>query len=199
MNIEKCEFYVQKISFLNVLLFIEDIRINFLKIQMILAWATSTCLKKVQAFIDFCNFYRRFIQNFFKIVRFMFKLTQKDIFFNWFEVCQKFFESLKKTIIQTSILRHFDRFRKVILKTDSSDYVNREVLSQYDDENNLHSMTFYNRNLLFAECNYEIYDKKLLIIVRWRFDLKTTEILIKIFTDHKNLKYFMISKELTRR
>ena len=37
MNIEKCEFYVQKISFLNVLLFIEDIRINFLKIQMIFA------------------------------------------------------------------------------------------------------------------------------------------------------------------
>ena len=37
MNIEKCEFYVQKISFLSVLLFIEDIRIDSLKIQMILA------------------------------------------------------------------------------------------------------------------------------------------------------------------
>ena len=37
MNIKKCEFYVQKISFLNVLLSTEDIRINFLKIQMILA------------------------------------------------------------------------------------------------------------------------------------------------------------------
>ena len=32
MNIKKCEFYVQKINFLDVLLFIEDIRINFLKI-----------------------------------------------------------------------------------------------------------------------------------------------------------------------
>ena len=32
MNIEKCEFYVQKINFLNVLLFIENICINFLKI-----------------------------------------------------------------------------------------------------------------------------------------------------------------------
>ena len=64
-------------------------------------------------------------------------------------------------------------------------------------------MIFYSRNLLLAECNYEIYDKKFLIIIRclkhWRFDLKTIEILIKIFTDHKNLKYFMISKELTRR
>ena len=37
INLKKCEFYVQKISFLNILLFIKDIRINFLKIQMILA------------------------------------------------------------------------------------------------------------------------------------------------------------------
>ena len=133
----------------------------------------------------------------------MLKLTQKDIFFNWSEICQKSFESLKKTITQTSILRHFEKFRKIILKIDSFDYVNEGVLSQYDDENNLHSMIFYNRNLLLAECNYEIYDKKLLIIVRclkhWRLDLKITEIFIEIFTDHKNLKYFMISKKLIHR
>ena len=202
MNIKKCEFYVQKINFLNVFLFIENIRIDFLKIQMIFAWITSTCLKEVQAFVDFYNFYRRFIRNFFKIVRLMFKLTQKDIFFSWSEAYQKSFESLKKAITQTSILRHFDKFKKVILKTDSSDYVNEGVLSQYDDEDNLYSMIFYNRNFLLAECNYEIYDKKLLIIVRclkhWRFDLKTIEIFIKIFIDHKNLKYFMINKELIR-
>ena len=100
-------------------------------------------------------------------------------------------------------MRHFDKFRKIILKTDSSDYVNKEVFSQYDDEDNLHSMIFYNRNLLLAECNYKIYDKKLLIIIcclkHWRLDLKITEIFIEIFIDHKNLKYFMISKELIRR
>ena len=130
----------------------------------------------------------------------MFKLTQKDIFFSWSEACQKSFKSFKKTITQTSILRHFDRFRKVVLKIDSSDYVNGEVLSQYDDEGNLHPVTFYSKNLLLVECNYEIYNKKLLIIVRclkhWRSDLKATEIFIEIFTDHKNLKYFMINKEL---
>ena len=126
MNIEKCEFYVQKINFLNVFLFTESIRINFLKIQIILAWTTPTCLKKIQAFIDFYNFYRRFIRNFFKIVRLMLKLTQKDTFFNWSEICQKFFKLLKKTIIQISILRHFDKLKKVILKIDSSDYVNKK-------------------------------------------------------------------------
>ena len=64
-------------------------------------------------------------------------------------------------------------------------------------------MIFYNKNFLSVECNYEIYDKEFLIIIRclkhWRFDLKTIEIFIEIFTDHKNLKYFIINKELTRR
>ena len=37
VNIEKCEFYVQEINFLEILLFIEDIRMNLLKIQIVIA------------------------------------------------------------------------------------------------------------------------------------------------------------------
>ncbi len=100
------------------------------------------------------------------------------------------------------ILKHFDLIRKVILKMNFLNYVNDEVLSQYDDEDILHSMIFYSKNMIFAECNYEIYDKKLLIIIRclkhWHLKLKCINILIKIFINHLNLKYFMIIKELIR-
>ncbi len=100
------------------------------------------------------------------------------------------------------ILKHFNSIRKIILKTDFLNYVNDEVLSQYDDENILHSMIFYNKNMILAECNYEIYDKKLLIIIRclkhWCFKLKCMNISIKIFINHLNLKYFIIIKELIR-
>ncbi len=64
-------------------------------------------------------------------------------------------------------------------------------------------MIFYSKNMIFAECNYEIYDKELLIIIRclkhWHSELKYTDILIKIFINHLNLKYFMIIKKLTWR
>ncbi len=96
------------------------------------------------------------------------------------------------------ILKHFNSIREAILKTDFLNYVNDEVLSQYDDEDILHSIIFYSKNMILAECNYEIYDKKLLIIIyclkHWYFKLKCTNILIKIFIDHLNLKYFMIIK-----
>ena len=74
INIRKYQFYVQKINFLDIILSIKDICINSLKIQVIIVWITSICLKKVQVFVSFCNFYKRFIKDSFKIVRSMLKL-----------------------------------------------------------------------------------------------------------------------------
>jgi len=110
---------------------------------------------------------------------------------------------MKKRMIEVSILRHFDQNRKAILETDSFDYVNDDILSQYDDEETLHSMIYYSKNLSLAECNYEIYDKKLLAIIcafkHWRPELKLTELLIKMFIDHQALTSLMKDKELSRR
>jgi hypothetical protein len=54
-----------------------------------------------------------------------------------------------------------------------------------------------------AECNYEIYDKELLAIVRcfekWRSELSGGDHPITVITDHRNLTYFMSTKHLTQR
>ncbi len=156
----------------------------------------------MQFFIDFCNFYQRFIKNFLKIVHSMIQLTQKKIIFEWNEVCQIVFNHIKRRMIETSILRHFDQTRKTILEINSFDYVNDEVLFQYDDEEVLHSIVFYSKNMFSAECNYEIYDKELLIIIwafeHWRLELKLTDISIKMFIDHQALILLMKDKELSR-
>ncbi len=100
------------------------------------------------------------------------------------------------------VLKHFNSIKEVILKMNFLNYVNDEVLSQYDDEDILHSVIFYSKNMILAECNYEIYDKELLIIIcclkHWCFKLKCINISIKIFINHLNLKYFMFIKKLTR-
>ncbi len=112
------------------------------------------------------------------------------------------FEELKQQMTTALVLKHFNSIREAILKTNFLNYVNDEVLSQYDNEDILHSMIFYSKNMIIADCNYKIYDKELLIIIcclkHWCLELKCTNILIKIFIDHLNLKYFMIIKELIR-
>ncbi len=73
---------------------------------------------------------------------------------------------MKRRMTEALIFRHFNQTHEVILKTNSFNYVNDEVLSQYNNEEVLHPVTFYSKNMSFAECNYEIYDKELLVIIR---------------------------------
>ncbi len=109
---------------------------------------------------------------------------------------------MKRRMIKTLILRHFDQTCETILEINSFNYVNDEVLSQYDDEEILHSIAFYSKNMFSAECNYEIYDKELLIIIQafkhWQSELKLINISIKMFIDHQALTLLMKDKELSR-
>jgi hypothetical protein len=54
-----------------------------------------------------------------------------------------------------------------------------------------------------VECNYEIYDKELMAIVRafkeWCPELQSVINPIRVLSDHKNLEYFMMTKLLNRR
>ncbi len=180
INIDKCKFKIQKISFLELLIFINDLRMNSWKVDVICSWKVLQSLIHVQIFIDFCNFYQRFIKNFLKIAQFMIKLTQKNHSFEWTEICQTIFEKLKQQMTTVFILKHFDLIREANLKMNFLNYVNDEVLSQYDDEEILHSMIFYSKNSISAECNYEIYDKELLTILfdAWSIDISNWNVLI---------------------
>ncbi len=63
-------------------------------------------------------------------------------------------------------------------------------------------MIFYSKSMVFAEINYHIYDKKLLVIIQcfkhWRLKLKCIELLIQMFIDHQTLKIFMKNKQLSQ-
>jgi len=64
-------------------------------------------------------------------------------------------------------------------------------------------VAFISKSLSNTERNYEIHDKKMLAVIRcleaWRYFLEGAAIKFKIWTDHKNLKYFMKVQKLNRR
>jgi len=100
-------------------------------------------------------------------------------------------------------VRRLDQDRDIVMETDASDFDSTAVLSQYDDEGTLHPVAFFSKKYSPAECNYEIYDKELMAIVRafeeWRAELQSVENSILVLTDHKNLEYFTTTKLLNRR
>jgi hypothetical protein len=181
----------------------DDIKMNLEKVKAIVEWEKSTHLKEIQTFLKFVNFYRRFIKDFFKIAKSLIKLIRKNQLFSWSTDCQRTFDELKKRVIETSVLSYFSFELKTFLESDSSDYVSAEVLSQKESDDLIRLITYFSKTLSSAECNYEIYDKKLLTIIRcfeqWRAELQSMKISTNVLTDHKSLKYFMITKKLNRR
>ena len=63
------------------------------------------------------------------------------------------------------------------------------------DDENWHPCAYYSKSFKLAKWNYDIYDKKLLAIIRalnewWRHHLEEAKHKIEIRIDHKNLEYF---------
>jgi hypothetical protein len=58
VNLNKCEFHVQEISFLGFIIRNGRIIMDPERVAAVLNWLTPTTLKQVQEFLGFCNFYR---------------------------------------------------------------------------------------------------------------------------------------------
>ena len=76
------------------------------------------------------------------------------------------FNDLKKQFMTASILAHFNSDLECILKTDSFNHAQKDVLSQYNKNDMLYSIVFFSQKLNAAELNYKIYNKKLLVIIQ---------------------------------
>ena len=64
-------------------------------------------------------------------------------------------------------------------------------------------VAFISKSLSDTERNYKIHDKEMLAVVRclevWRYFLEGTTTRFEIWTDHKNLEYFIKVQKLNRR
>ena len=86
------------------------------------------------------------------------------------------------------------------IKTDASNYATGGVLSMKCSDNLWRPVAFISKSLSNTERNYEIHNKEMLVVIRclkvWRYFLEETTVKFKIWTDHKNLKYFMKVQKL---
>ena len=78
------------------------------KAEDIQVWDMLQSVKDVQSFMDFANFYQRFIEGFSKIAKPLTNLTKKSVKWNWTPACNAAFEHLKEWFTTSPILTHFD-------------------------------------------------------------------------------------------
>jgi hypothetical protein len=199
---EKCQFHVQTVGFLGFVISPEGIKMEQEKIKAVLEWPEPTNVKQLQEFLGFANFCRRFIKGYSDRTIPMTRLLQKDVPFEWTELCSKAMTDLKAIFAMEPVLISPNPEEPFIMETDASDYALGACLLQRHNEG-LHPVAFYSRKLTSAELNYQIYDKELLAIVaafkEWRVYLEGSKHQVQVYTDHKNLTYFTTTQVLNRR
>ena len=95
LNWEKCHFMVNQGIVLGHIISSRGIEVDKAKIDIISKLPPPTNAKTIRQFLGHAGFYRRFIKEFSKIAKPLYKLLEKDTKFVWEEECQKSFEELK--------------------------------------------------------------------------------------------------------
>jgi hypothetical protein len=88
-------FWLEKIQFLGHVLSAKGIGVDPSKVKDILEWKSLTKVHQVRSFLGLAGYYRRFIQDFSKIVKPITGLLKNDVKFNWSIKCSEAFEHLK--------------------------------------------------------------------------------------------------------
>lgn len=203
LDISKCEFETQRTKYLGFIIEAEvGISMDPAKVEAITSWEAPKTIKGVQSFLGFANFYRQFIKDFSKLAMPLTSLVRRDTPFTWTDDANRAFKEMKEIFVSASILVQFNYERETVLETDASEWCIGGTLMQYDERGVLHPCAYYSKKNNPAECNYEIYDKEMLAIVRcleeWDAELRSVS-QFEIRTDHKNLEYFMSVRKLTER
>uniref|UniRef100_A0A3B3HIF1 Gypsy retrotransposon integrase-like protein 1 n=1 Tax=Oryzias latipes TaxID=8090 RepID=A0A3B3HIF1_ORYLA len=201
---EKCEFHVATVQFLGYIIEAGRIRPDPSKLEAVSKWEPPNNRKKLQQFLGFANFYRRFIRNYSSIAAPLTRLTSTNLNFQWTPEAQRAFDHLKELFVTAPILIQPDPSRQFIVEVDASDSGVGAVLSQKEQKSGkLKPCAFFSKKLSPAEKNYDVGNRELLAIKlaleEWRHWLEGAEQPFIVWTDHKNLAYLRTAKRLNSR
>ena len=200
---EKCVWKVMKIGFLGVVIGPNGIEIEKKQVNGVLSWPEPKNIKDVRKFLDLANYYRRFIKDFAQVARLMNILTRKDVKQQWGREQQQIFDELKRIFTIRPVLAALDLDKEFRVEADTSNYATEEVLSVKCSNRIWRLVVFISKSLSDTERNYKIHDKKILVVVRYlkaqRYFLEGITTKFEIWTDYKNLEYFIKVQKLNRR
>ena len=89
LNWEKCHFMVNQVIVPGPIISEKGIKVDKEKSDLISKLPSPTNVKTVRQFLGHAGFYRRFIMDFSKIAKPLYKLLEKDDKFIWDADCQK--------------------------------------------------------------------------------------------------------------
>ena len=166
------------------------------KIKDIINWPVPDTVTQLCSFLGFCNYYRKFIRDYAKISRILYKqisgenARKKGNKINWTLECQEAFSKLKTVCSETPVLAYADYTKPFKVHTDTSEHGLGAVLYQDQDDGTTRVIAFASRSLSNAETRY--HSSKLeFLALKWSICDHFHEYLygahFEVFTDNNPL------------
>ncbi|HVH95668.1 MAG TPA: reverse transcriptase family protein, partial [Bacillus sp. (in: firmicutes)] len=199
INPDKCHFAAKEVQFLGHIVGIEGIKPDPDKVIKIQEYPEPRTTKELRRFIGMVAYYRKFIKEFSRTAKPLFKLLEVDKPYLWEEEQQHAFDVLKGALVKEPILSYPDLSKEFILTTDASKIAVGAVLSQKDEHGKEHPIAYDSRTLHTHEQNYDTTNLEALAVIwalgKFRHYLHGRK--FKIYTDHSALVWLLNNNQST--
>ena len=103
----KYEFWLTEVRFLGHLVSASRVSVDPEKVEAVMSWERLKSVFEIRSFLELAGYYRRFIEDFSQLAAPMTRLTQKEVKFEWNDLCKKAlkaFQELKRRLTSAPIL-----------------------------------------------------------------------------------------------
>nr|GEU62099.1 hypothetical protein [Tanacetum cinerariifolium] len=200
LNWEKSQFMVKEGIVLGHKISKNGIEVDKAKVDVIAKLPRPTSVKGIRSLLGHAGFYRRFIQDFSKIVRPITRLLEKDTPFFFSKKCVKAFQTLKRKLTKAPILIALDWDLPFELMCDASDFAIRMVMGQCH-EKHFRPIQYASKTMTEAKSHYTTTEKEMLAVV-YAFEKFQSYLIMNksiVYTDHSALKYLFAKKDSKER
>ena len=156
---KKCELLVDRIQFLRQVVDKSGIRPNPAKVTAMIDMPMPRHVTEVEAFVRTVNYDGKFIRGLAVLAAPMNKSRRTDEPFVWGPEQNSAFEEIKRSLVKTDFLVHYDPDTPVVLATDASEYgLGAVIFHKYPDASEK-VIAYASRTLKNAERNCALIDK----------------------------------------
>ncbi|TYK06432.1 uncharacterized protein E5676_scaffold163G001350 [Cucumis melo var. makuwa] len=180
MNPLKCAFGVTSWKFLGFIVRHHDIEVDHSKIDAIQKMPSPKNLHELRRLQGRLAYIRRFISILAGRCQPFQKLMRKDAVFDWDQSCQNAFDSIKKYLLNPSVLSAPAAEKSLILYIAVQETSLEALLAQENDKGKECALYYLSRTLTGAELNYSPFEKMSVIsghLAKWAIILQQYDIL----------------------
>ena len=161
----KCHFVCEEVQYLGHVITAQGTKPNRDRVIAVQDYPVPTSVREVRQFVGLVSYYRRFVRGFAKIAEPLHALTCQDAIFKWTSSCQDAFDALRRALTEAPVLAYPNFTKKFRLETDACVTGLGAVLSQMQDDKQLHPVVYVSRALSDPEKRYAVTELETLAVV----------------------------------